>query len=139
MLAQLHLESLAKKHSIRDIRLALEKLPEKLNDTSDEAMQRIDAQDKDDKQLAKKVLSFISYACRLITVVELQHALAVEPGTSKLDEETLPLEESLISVCAGLVTIDQGSQIIRLVHYSTQEYLSEYGRPVFLMLRLRLR
>ena len=28
----------------------------------------------------------------------------------------------MISVCAGLVTIDEESSIIRLVHYTTQEY-----------------
>ena len=30
--------------------------------------------------------------------------------------------EDVISVCAGLVTIDEESSIIRLVHYTTQEY-----------------
>ncbi|KAH0558820.1 hypothetical protein GP486_004540 [Trichoglossum hirsutum] len=32
------------------------------------------------------------------------------------------LEADAVSVCAGLVTIDQESKIIRLVHYTTQEY-----------------
>jgi hypothetical protein len=30
-----------------------------------------------------------------------------------------------VSVCAGIVTIDPESNIIRLVHYSTQEYFNE--------------
>jgi hypothetical protein len=30
--------------------------------------------------------------------------------------------EDVISVCTGLVTIDEESGIIRLVHYTTQEY-----------------
>jgi hypothetical protein len=28
----------------------------------------------------------------------------------------------MVSVCAGLVTIDEESNIIRLVHHTTQEY-----------------
>ena len=55
--------------------------------------------------------------------MELQHALAVETGTSELDEENLLEIGDLISVCAGLVIADEESNIIRLVHYTTQEYL----------------
>jgi hypothetical protein len=40
---------------------------------------------------------------------------------SALCEENLPEIEDIISVCAGLVTVDQESNIIRLVHYTTQE------------------
>jgi len=39
-----------------------------------------------------------------------------------LDEENLPEIEDMVSVCAGLVIIDEESEIIRLVHYITQEY-----------------
>ena len=34
----------------------------------------------------------------------------------------IPDVEDMVSVCAGLVTVDQESNIIRLVHYTTQEY-----------------
>ena len=40
----------------------------------------------------------------------------------KLDPENVPEIEDLVSVCAGLVVVDPGSAIIRLVHYTTQEY-----------------
>jgi hypothetical protein len=53
---------------------------------------------------------------------ELQHALAVEPGEPGLDEDNLPYEKDLTSACAGLIIVDQESNIIRLVHYTTQEY-----------------
>ena len=49
--------------------------------------------------------------------------MAVEPGTTELDPENTPEIEDLVSVCAGLVVVDSGSAIIRLVHYTTQEYL----------------
>ncbi|KIN08971.1 hypothetical protein OIDMADRAFT_70903, partial [Oidiodendron maius Zn] len=90
----------------------------------DEAMQRIESQNDDDKQLAKQVLYWISYALRPLTVEELQYALAVEPGESKLDEDNIPDEELLTSLCAGLVIVDKESSIIRLVHYTTQEYFN---------------
>jgi ankyrin repeat protein len=89
----------------------------------DETIKRIEGQESDDVQLAKRILMWISCAIRPLTALELRHALAIEPDTTELDEEALPDEEIVISVCAGLVTIDQETNTIRLVHYTTQEYL----------------
>jgi hypothetical protein len=85
-------------------------------------MDRIEGQIADQKQLAKQALSWITCARRPLTTIELQHALGVEAGESKLDEENLSEIEDIVSLCAGLVTIDEESGIIRLVHYTTQEY-----------------
>jgi hypothetical protein len=54
--------------------------------------------------------------------LELRHALAIEVGEFALDEENLPEIENMVSVCAGLVTVDKESGIIRLIHYIAQEY-----------------
>ncbi|KAK1479142.1 ankyrin repeat protein [Colletotrichum tamarilloi] len=86
------------------------------------AMERIERQLEDQRSLAKDTLSWICCARRPLDTVELQHALAVEEGTTKLDEDNLPELEDIVSVCAGLVTIDEESKIIRLVHYTTQEF-----------------
>ena len=85
-------------------------------------MNRIEGQLQDQEVLAKQVLSWITCAKRPLTTLELQHALAIEVGDSTLDEENLPQIEDIVSVCAGLVTIDEESRIIRLVHYTTQQY-----------------
>jgi hypothetical protein len=125
------MESLAKKQNRKAVRTALKNLPKALDDTYDEAIERICNQDGDDAQLAKKALSWISYAMRPLTVKEIQHAVAVEPSEKELNEEALPHEELLISVCAGIVTIDQESNIIRLVHYTTQEYFERNRVNIF--------
>jgi Ankyrin repeats (3 copies)/Ankyrin repeats (many copies) len=85
-------------------------------------MERIEGQIKNSRELAKQVLSWITCAKRPLTTSELRHALAVEIGEFKLDEENLPEIEDVLSVCAGLVTVDEQSDVIRLVHYTTQEY-----------------
>ncbi|KAM5356812.1 hypothetical protein ACJ41O_003458 [Fusarium nematophilum] len=41
----------------------------------------------------------------------------------KLDESNLPGTEDMISMCGGLVTVDENN-VLRLVHYTTQEYLT---------------
>ncbi|OAG07431.1 ankyrin repeat protein, partial [Paraphaeosphaeria sporulosa] len=93
-----------------------------LEDAYNEAIQRIDGQLDGDQALAKKVLSWITYARRPLTTAELCCALAVERGESELDPDNVPDIEDLLSVCAGLVVIDKESAIVRLVHYTTQEY-----------------
>ncbi|RYP77344.1 hypothetical protein DL771_001139 [Monosporascus sp. 5C6A] len=116
LLAQLHLGSLAGKRSPTAIRKALTKLStgsEAYDTAYREAMERIEGQLKDQGELAKQVLSWITCAKRPLTTTELQHALAVEEGNTELDEGNIPQIEDVVSVCAGLVTIDKESDIIR--------------------------
>jgi ankyrin repeat protein len=94
-----------------------------LKDAYNQVMIRIDGQLPDDCVLAKNVLSWISYAQRPLTIGELCHALAVEPGDEELDTDNILDVKDILSVCAGLVTVDKESQVVRLVHYTTQEYL----------------
>ncbi|KAI3534099.1 ankyrin repeat protein [Colletotrichum filicis] len=125
LLAQLHLDSLQGKRSAKAVKEALRKFSsgsEAYDVAYENAMERIERQLEDQRSLAKDTLSWICCARRPLDTVELQHALAVEEGTTKLDEDNLPELEDIVSVCAGLVTIDEESKIIRLVHYTTQEF-----------------
>jgi hypothetical protein len=73
------------------------------------------------------VLTWITFAKRPLTTAEICCALAVEPGEAELDPENKPEVDDVISVCAGLVVVDPESAIIRLVHYTTQEYFERIG------------
>jgi ankyrin repeat protein len=88
-------------------------------------MERINRQQPGFCRLAENVLSWITCAQRPLTTSELQHALAVVVGDSKLDEDNIERTERMVSVYAGLVTIDEESKIIRLVHYTIQEYFEQ--------------
>lgn len=88
-------------------------------------MVRIQAQRAGFRQLAEKVLAWIAFVKVPLKTTELQHALAVEIGELQLDEENIPPLEQMISVCSGLVTIDKQSKVVRLIHYTAQEYLSQ--------------
>ncbi len=71
------MDTLAKKHNRRDVRKAWVNLPKELDDTYDEAMQRIWSQDGVDAKLAEQVLSWISYAFRPLTI-EVRQLLSPE-------------------------------------------------------------
>jgi len=109
------MDSLVRKPNARQVRAALEKLPEGMDRTYDEAMERVERQDDGCKQLAKRVLSWITYAVRPLSVKELQHALAVMPDTTELDPDDITDDEILTSVCAGLVVINEERNVIGLV------------------------
>ncbi|KAI9810381.1 MAG: hypothetical protein M1827_006267 [Pycnora praestabilis] len=125
LLARLHIESLEEKQDRKAVRLALKRLLQKLNETYDKALKWIESQNEDDVRLAERILTWISFATRPLEVKEMQHAIAVmklEPGDTYIEKDRLPEEDLLLTVCAGIVIIDKESNIIRLVHYTTQEY-----------------
>ena len=110
------------------VRTALENLPEELNETYDKLLNRVESQSPGDVHLAKQILAWIVHARRPLSVKELQHAISIKPGQPELDEDSLTDEKFLILVCAGSVTIDQKSSIIRFVHYTTHEYFENKGK-----------
>src|SRR5690242_15762414 len=99
LLARLQMDALMTKTSLRNVKRALNAFPEELDEVYNEALERIQTQNAEHAQLATKVLYWIVYAARPLTTAEIQHALAVEPGDAYLDEDGLPEEQLVVSVC----------------------------------------
>jgi ankyrin repeat protein len=113
------------KRSTKAIRIALKKFATGSNaydSAYTSAMQRIESQVPDQVELAKQVLAWIVHAKSQITADELQEALGVEPDEEYFDRDNCPDVDDMVSACAGLVRIDEGTNTIQLVHYTTQEY-----------------
>ncbi|KAI1055328.1 hypothetical protein LB506_011510 [Fusarium annulatum] len=128
LLARLHLDSLRDKISVHAVQKALAKLPSGSDayfQAYEAAMERIMSQSPSHQDLAKRVIAWITCALRPLTVEELRHALAVEVGKAELNREALPETSIILQVCVGLVTVGESDGIIRLVHYTTQEYFEE--------------
>ena len=125
------MESLTTKTTLRKLKDALTALPEGLDKTYDETMERINSQHPDQATLARKVLCWVFKAFRPLTMLEIQHALAVETGDSMLDEDNIPEQELLLSVCNGLVTFEKEGGFLALVHYTFQQYLERKAENLF--------
>jgi predicted ATP-grasp superfamily ATP-dependent carboligase len=110
------------KKAIKSTLKSLPKGSTALNKAYDEAIERIEGQLPDESKLAKSVLNWVIYAKRQLIIKEITHALAIEEGDLELDEDNIPDIEDLISVCASLIAVDEESDVIRLVHYTTQDY-----------------
>ena len=127
------MDSLRDQTSIKSVRKALETLPEGVNGLDlayNGALQRVESQRDGFRLLAKRLLGWVTYSERLMTVTEVQHALAIEPDTPDLDEENLSDLGEILGFCAGLVIVDEETQVIRLVHYTTQDYLRRNGDTI---------
>ncbi|KAG8671003.1 hypothetical protein FPOAC1_004240 [Fusarium poae] len=127
LLADLHVRSLEGMFLPNQIREALETLPTgttAYDETYKGVMQRIESQ-ANTKTFAKAVLTWITCARRPLTTSELRHALAVQVHNTDLDESNLPEIGDAVAVCAGLVVVDKESNIIRLAHYTTQQYFEK--------------
>lgn len=125
------MDSLENKTTAKAVRAALHGLPTSLNASYDEAMERISYQSSEDRDLALRVLSWITNTKRALTILELRHALAVEEEEHDLDEDNLTDEDIIISVCCGLITIDQATSTVRLVHYTLHTYFETTRKERF--------
>ncbi|KAJ6520690.1 ankyrin repeat domain-containing protein [Mycena vulgaris] len=123
LLPKLHIESLASKNTIKAVCEALKHLPKDLQHTYNEAIERIHHQSEENKQLGLLALTWVGNAKRPLSVAELREALAIEPDSTFLDADNLLDMDIILSVCAGLITVDETVSVVRLIHYTTQGYL----------------
>ena len=140
LLAVLHTNKLASLRTTSKIQQALGGMPNKLYDRLTElyidSIQRIKLQEEDDTKLGMNILQWLAHAKRPMKVDELRHALAVEyeRGSNppcELDRANILDANDLTEVCAGLVTVEEQSSVIRLVHATTQEFLNEHLETLF--------
>ncbi|KAH9241070.1 hypothetical protein K456DRAFT_1813056, partial [Colletotrichum gloeosporioides 23] len=135
LLARLYLDVLHDTTSVAEVRKALKQLQYRnsksdrddekrhiLKQAYDQAMERIKMQKPNSRNLGIRTLAWVTFAERPLTKNELQHALAIEETDTKFDHENVRTIELILSACAGLVTIDEQSNAVRLAHFTTQEY-----------------
>ncbi|KAJ7789811.1 hypothetical protein B0H14DRAFT_2535914 [Mycena olivaceomarginata] len=131
LLAKLHLEALSKTATIKAVRQALQKLPKDLDATYENVMTRINAQGEEDSKIARSTLTWVVNARRPLTSLELCVALAIEPKTTELDNDNMTTIRIILSVCAGLVIVEEHSSLVRLVHFTAQSYLDRIQTEIF--------
>ena len=76
--------------------------------------ERIEAQTEDEVSLATKAIIWVTYTHQPLNVTQLQHAVVVSDEGDGFDEDDIAAEELIVSVCCGLIVVDQ-SRIVRLV------------------------
>ena len=106
--------------SIKSLRKAVESLPAGLNATYKCSFERVETQNEEMASLARKAILWLTYANRSLKMEELQDALAVSDGTEGFDDDDISPAKLIISVCHGLIMVDEESETVRLV----REYIT---------------
>ncbi|KIW48394.1 uncharacterized protein PV06_00983 [Exophiala oligosperma] len=113
------------------VRRSLTHLSTNLTEAFQSTIQRITNLPLAKKELAFKVLMWISHARRPLRAIELQQAMAMQPDDDNMDLENMSPVRTIVDCCCGLVEVDRESFIIRLVHHSLEEYLREHDHGLF--------
>ena len=104
-----------------------------LGDAYGSTIERIKAQGGNKSKFGIEALMWVSYAKRPLMADELCHALAVERGSTDFNGENIPSITTLVVCCQGLITVDQKTSTVQLIHFALQKYLSSnpniFGKP----------
>jgi len=102
-------------------------------DAYSSTIERIKAQDEGKSGLGVAALMWVIYAERPLRADELCHALAVELGSKDFNAGNAPSISTLVGCCLGLITVDNETSTLRLVHPTLKEYFSNrtdiFSRP----------
>ncbi|KAJ5154427.1 uncharacterized protein N7500_009866 [Penicillium coprophilum] len=131
LLAYHHVERICQQPHVAGVRKSLRSLPENIFDYYHEAMERIGQQEAVLCKLAQDALSFISHARRPLYVNELRHALGVWSSDTDFEESQCVDDNLIVSICNGLVRIDETRDVVELVHQTLQEYFDTFPERLF--------
>ncbi|EWG50754.1 hypothetical protein FVEG_16687 [Fusarium verticillioides 7600] len=140
LLARLYLYSLEDKRRVDDVKAALREFDIKarkggsigpsdaLNDAYSKSLERINRQKPGLRSLAKRVLTWLTFAQEPLDIAELKHAIVFEedPRTTGIDFERMYPISELVGVCAGLVSVEAESGHVVLLHWTAKRYFETY-------------
>ena len=86
----------------------------------------IDRMTPDDIQFARRILGWVLHAQRILTMPELQEALAIEIGVASLNQQDITGAEEIISTCGGFVDHNQDSDLVTFSHETVRPFLEEH-------------
>ncbi|KAH6894763.1 hypothetical protein BKA70DRAFT_1160657 [Coprinopsis sp. MPI-PUGE-AT-0042] len=119
--ARLQLEALRNCVSAYDVEETLQAFPSDIKAIYAKTWERILAQAPKQSNLAKLVLLWITHADGEMTIDTLRLAVATCPETYAFEPKRMVPEALLLSVCCGLVSVDEKTRLVRLIHYTTRD------------------
>jgi hypothetical protein len=132
LLAQLLVEAVAQSRptSRASLDRALRLLPEGLEQTYERLFSLLVDQIHSYSESPLRILAWLSYLEISVTLTELQKALALDP-TAAYDKNNMITEEFFTECCAGLLTYDDSTAMIRWIHQSAKEYFKIRREDLF--------
>ncbi|KAL9123429.1 MAG: hypothetical protein Q9187_000030 [Circinaria calcarea] len=131
LLPALQIQTIMSEPTAGEMEEALDIMPRTLHDAFKETLARIQRQPGGRNRLGMNTLMWLSHAKSPLMVNELSDALAIRSGQPALNPKNRPSQKMMVECCLGLVTTDEESGRIRLVHYAVQEYFRDQQKEIF--------
>ncbi|EAU91941.2 ankyrin repeat domain 52 [Coprinopsis cinerea okayama7 len=123
--AALQLEELQRCLSLASAKQKLEQFPSGLQGMYASAMERIEAQWPEHRDMAKLALLWVVLSRTPLSVRDLQYALGTQQQSHALDQQpTLPDGPSIIAACCGLLEVHGDKELVRLIHFTAKDALA---------------
>ncbi|KAK7052685.1 ANK-REP-region domain-containing protein [Favolaschia claudopus] len=126
LLTKLRIDHLGAQPTVASLQEALKTLPSTLTAAYEVTMTRINTNTEGFRMLAHKALMWVTHAVRPLSVAELCEAIAIDNADTCLNREKVPEIRTILAICNGLVTIDKELSVVRLVHYTAQDWLGRW-------------
>lgn len=85
-------------------------------------LERIQHSEENARINAIKTISWIFCSAEPTSTMLLRQALAVDFDSPVFEIDNAPTVSYIISICCGLITLDENSGILKMVHYTAQEF-----------------
>ncbi|KAK0216574.1 hypothetical protein EDD85DRAFT_436563 [Armillaria nabsnona] len=93
-------------------------------------LERVERKPEGRRNLAYRIFCWVAFAKRPLTILELQHALAMRSGTTELNTNRILNLDIISRACIGLVVVD-GQGYVRFTHPTIEEYFISQKRTLF--------
>jgi hypothetical protein len=85
-------------------------------------LDRIKSKDSEEQMLATRLLQWMTCSTRILTLRELEDALAIRPGDLTVDKDKRPYRVRLGTICGPIVEVI-GEDSMVFVHFSAKGYV----------------
>ncbi len=123
---QCQVDWLSVPRTANDVRAALKRLPESIEETYSAMLSRIP---DIDRFIAREALIWLNYAIMPLDLDELCEVVALKDGCDVLDEYDRLQDLFLLpDTCLGLITYNVSTRYVTSAHFSVKEYLTSPRR-----------
>ena len=114
------MDSLCSCVNLRQVRRILEEFPSQIEGAYAQTWNRILDEDEENVMLVKMVFVWVLTATRSMTLKELERVVAICPKTFKFEADRVVPGSTFLTMCRGLLVVEEESQIVRLVRECTR-------------------
>lgn len=109
--------------SVAALRTCISILPSTYEQAYEITFERILKQAESIVDLAKRVLIWVLHARRPLTMLELQHVIAIKPCSKDMNPECLEASKLILASCLGMVLLSKTDGRVSIIHSTARQFL----------------